>query len=100
MVFSGATAIDGAADVKRFCSMSFISRPPLPSTSRRYGRGLPRAVNLFTRGRCRCYRGGRRGGTVLVHRDALKRLWLFTELTDAYLDQIRALARVQRYPAR
>ena len=35
-----------------------------------------------------------------MHRDALKRLWLFSELTDADVDQIRALARVQRYPAR
>jgi CRP-like cAMP-binding protein len=36
----------------------------------------------------------------LVHRDALKRLWLFSELADAELDRIRALARAQRYPAR
>jgi CRP-like cAMP-binding protein len=36
----------------------------------------------------------------LVHRDALKRLWLFSELADTEIDQIRALARVQRYPAR
>jgi CRP-like cAMP-binding protein len=37
---------------------------------------------------------------MLVHRDALKRLWLFSELADAEIDQIRALARAQRYPAR
>jgi CRP-like cAMP-binding protein len=36
----------------------------------------------------------------LVHRDALKRLWLFSELADTEIDQIRALARAQRYPAR
>lgn len=35
-----------------------------------------------------------------MHRDALKRLWLFSELADTEIDQIRALARVQRYPAR
>ena len=35
-----------------------------------------------------------------MHRDALKRLWLFSELADAEIDQIRALARAQRYPAR
>ena len=36
----------------------------------------------------------------MVHRDALKRLWLFSELADAEIDRIRALAREQRYPAR
>jgi CRP-like cAMP-binding protein len=36
----------------------------------------------------------------LVHRDALKRLWLFSELADAEIERIRALARAQRYPAR
>jgi CRP-like cAMP-binding protein len=35
-----------------------------------------------------------------VHRDALKRLWIFSELADSELEQIRALARLQRYPAR
>jgi CRP/FNR family cyclic AMP-dependent transcriptional regulator len=35
-----------------------------------------------------------------VHRDALKRLWLFSELADSELEQVRALARQQRYPAR
>ncbi len=35
-----------------------------------------------------------------MHRDALKRLWLFSELADAEIDQIRALARAQRYAAR
>lgn len=35
-----------------------------------------------------------------MHRDALKRLWLFAELADDDIEQIRALARLQRYPAR
>ena len=35
-----------------------------------------------------------------MQRDALKRLWLFSELADAEIDQIRALARAQRYPPR
>ena len=35
-----------------------------------------------------------------MHRDALKRVWLFSELADAEIDRVRALARPQRYPAR
>ena len=35
-----------------------------------------------------------------MHPDALKRLWLFSELADPELEQVRGLARLQRHPAR
>jgi len=84
--------------VSRFCRFScpFSS---CVSPGRPYGRGGRPAVNLFTRGRRQVYRRHCRGGNALVQRDASERLWS-SPSGDTEIDQIRALARPQRYPAR
>ena len=57
-------------------------------------------MNLFTRRRGKCYGHSERWGTILEHREALKRFWLFSNLAERELNQIAALARLQRHDAR